>query len=179
MRAFESPDLGGVKLVKTWTARRGAYHGGQARSRQHRHCRGRAAAVPATGARRQQAGGRVVVLFTFTGPAVYTEDKKYQKVEFKDIEANKADFRKDSDNGYVAMVQHYFASAWLLPGAQARNLHAQGGRQPVHGGMITPLGDIAPGASKAQERAVCGPQEEKNDGKAGPRPGTGQGLWLA
>jgi YidC/Oxa1 family membrane protein insertase len=51
---------------------------------------------------------------TFTGPAVYTDAKKYQKVEFKDIEKGKAEFVKQASDGYVAMVQHYFASAWLL-----------------------------------------------------------------
>jgi YidC/Oxa1 family membrane protein insertase len=59
---------------------------------------------------------------TFTGPAVYTEAKKFQKVEFSDIEKNKADLRKASPNGYVAMVQHYFASAWLLPDGVKREL---------------------------------------------------------
>jgi YidC/Oxa1 family membrane protein insertase len=45
---------------------------------------------------------------TFTGPAVYTNEKKYQKVEFSDIEKNKIDIEKSSNDGYVAMVQHYF-----------------------------------------------------------------------
>ena len=51
---------------------------------------------------------------TFTGPAVYTAAKKYQKVEFSDIKKKKADFEKQSTDGYIAMVQHYFASAWML-----------------------------------------------------------------
>ena len=41
---------------------------------------------------------------TFTGPAVYTDAKKFEKIEFKDIENNKADFVKEATNGYVAMV---------------------------------------------------------------------------
>ena len=64
---------------------------------------------------------------TFTGPAVFTQEKKYQKVEFKAIEENKAEFEKQSSSGYVAMVQHYFASAWLLPdGLPRENFRAQG-----------------------------------------------------
>ena len=34
---------------------------------------------------------------TFTGPAVYTDAKKYQKVEFSDIEKGKADIEKTAD----------------------------------------------------------------------------------
>ena len=59
---------------------------------------------------------------TFTGPAVYTDAKKYQKVEFSDIEKGKAEIEKTSPNGYVAMVQHYFASAWLLADGVVRDL---------------------------------------------------------
>jgi hypothetical protein len=36
---------------------------------------------------------------TFTGPAVYTDAKKYHKVEFKDIESGKAEVDKASPNG--------------------------------------------------------------------------------
>ena len=65
---------------------------------------------------------------TFTGPAVYTDAKKYQKIEFKDIENGKVDIPKESPNGYVAMVQHYFASAWLLADGVQRTVHPQGER---------------------------------------------------
>jgi hypothetical protein len=51
---------------------------------------------------------------------MYTDATKFQKLEFKDIEKGKADHDKQADNGWVAMVQHYFASAWLLPDKQPR-----------------------------------------------------------
>jgi YidC/Oxa1 family membrane protein insertase len=93
---FESPDVGGVKLVKTYTFKRGAYDMACARSGQHRHGAGVAAAVPAAGARRQQAAGESSFYSTFTGPAVYTEAKKFHKIDFKDIDNNKADVDKQS-----------------------------------------------------------------------------------
>jgi YidC/Oxa1 family membrane protein insertase len=52
---------------------------------------------------------------TFTGPAVYTDAEKFQKVEFADILKGKAKFAQKADNGWVAMVQHYFVAAWLPP----------------------------------------------------------------
>jgi YidC/Oxa1 family membrane protein insertase len=92
---------------------------------------------------------------TFTGPAVYTE-KKYQKVEFKDIEKGKAEFEKSTPDGYVAMVQHYFASAWLLAdGVQRDNFVRKVGDNLYAVGMITPWARC-PGQTKAVMRA-CSP----------------------
>ncbi len=58
--------------------------------------------------------GETAMVSTFTGPAVYTDAEKYQKISFDDIGAGKAKFTKASDNGWLAMVQHYFVSA-LVP----------------------------------------------------------------
>jgi YidC/Oxa1 family membrane protein insertase len=100
---------------------------------------------------------------TFTGPAVYTEAKKYEKVEFSDIEKNKVDIEKTAENGYVAMVQHYFASAWLLGDGIKRDLFMRKVDTNLYAvGMITALNDIAPGSSKTLEaKFFAGPQEEK------------------
>jgi YidC/Oxa1 family membrane protein insertase len=100
---------------------------------------------------------------TFTGPAVYTEAKKYQKVEFTDIEKNKFDIEKQAANGYVAMVQHYFASAWLLGDGIKRDLFMRKVDTNLYAvGMIVALPGIAPGASQALDAHLfVGPQEEK------------------
>ena len=77
---------------------------------------------------------------TFTGPAVYTEAKKYHKVEFSDIDKGKADIDKEATNGYVAMVQHYFASAWILPDGVKRELFVRKVDTNLYAvGMIAPL----------------------------------------
>ena len=66
---FESPGKGGVKLVKTYTFKRGALRRGVRHEVINTGTRaGLAAAVPAAGARRQQAAGRVVVLFHLHRP---------------------------------------------------------------------------------------------------------------
>ncbi|MDY0105530.1 MAG: membrane protein insertase YidC [Giesbergeria sp.] len=160
---FESPDLGGVKLVKTWTLKRGAY---DIAVRHEVVNTGTAPVAPKLYLQLVRDGnkppGESSFYSTFTGPAVFTQDKKYQKVEFKDIEANKADFAKESSNGYVAMVQHYFATAWLLPeGAQREIFMRKVDANLYSVGMITALDSIAPGASKALDaRLFAGPQVE-------------------
>lgn len=56
---------------------------------------------------------------TFLGPAVYTDQKHFQKITFGDIDKNKADYVTSADNGWIAMVQHYFASAWIPQSARS------------------------------------------------------------
>jgi YidC/Oxa1 family membrane protein insertase len=100
---------------------------------------------------------------TFTGPAVFTNEKKYQKVDFEDIEKGKADFEKQTSQGYVAMVQHYFASAWLLDDAQNRTNFARKIDTNLYAvGMVAPLATIGPGDKLSHTaRLFAGPQEEK------------------
>ena len=168
--SFTSAEVGGAKLVKSYTLKRGAYdlrvthavtnNGGTPISPQLYLQLVRDGNKPA---------GESSFYSTFTGPAVYTEAKKYQKVEFSDIKKKKADFEASASNGYVAMVQHYFASAWMLADSVKRDisLDAVDIGSPVadccyRATMIAPLDAIAPGATKTIEaKFFAGPQEEK------------------
>lgn len=58
------------------------------------------------------AGGSMMVP-TYTGPAVFTEQEKFQKVDFSDIDKAKVDYPKEADNGWIGMLQHYFVAAWI------------------------------------------------------------------
>ncbi len=161
---FESAEVGGVKLVKTYTLARGSY----ALAVKHEVINNSAAAVsPQLYLQLVRDGnkpaGESSFYSTFTGPAVYTEAKKYQKVEFAEIEKNKIDIEKQAENGYVAMVQHYFASVWLLGDGIKRDLFMRKVDTNLYAvGMITQLPNIAPASSQALEaRIFVGPQEEK------------------
>ncbi len=57
--------------------------------------------------------GDSMMLPTYTGAAVYTEQEKFQKVVFSDIDKAKVDYPKESDNGWIGMLQHYFVAAWI------------------------------------------------------------------
>jgi len=160
---FESADVGGIKLVKTYTFRRGAYDIGV------RHDivnTGSTTVSPQLYLQLVRDGndpvGESAFYMTFTGPAIYTEAKKYQKVDFTDIEKGKVDVEKQATNGYVAMVQHYFASAWLLGDGIQRELFQRKVDTNLYAvGMITAAGDIAPGTTKTLEsKLFVGPQIE-------------------
>ena len=161
---FESPEVGGVKLVKTYTLKRGSY---DLAVRHEVVNRSNAPVAPQLYLQLVRDGnklpGESSFYSTFTGPAVYTEAKKYQKVEFTDIEKNKIDIEKQAENGYAAMVQHYFASAWLLADGIKRDLFMRKVDTNLYAvGMIVALPGIAPGASQALDAHLfVGPQEEK------------------
>jgi YidC/Oxa1 family membrane protein insertase len=161
---FESGDVGGFKLVKTYTLSRGSY----AVKVAHQVINtGSVAASPQLYVQLVRDGnkpeGESSFYSTFTGPAIYTDAKKYQKIEFTDIEKNKADFEKTTQQGYVAMVQHYFASAWVLPANTARENFARKVDNNLYAvGMITPFSEVAPGQTKTLDATLfVGPQEEK------------------
>ena len=161
---FESDAQNGVKLVKTYTLQRGSYAIGV----KHEVINtGTAPVSPQLYLQLVRDGnkpaGESSFYSTFTGPAIYTDAKKYQKVEFSDIEKNKAEIEKSSPNGYVAMVQHYFATAWLLAdGVQRENFVRKVDTNLFAVGMITPVTEVAPGQSKTlSAQLFSGPQEEK------------------
>ena len=161
---FESAEVGGIKLVKTYTLVRGSY------GINVRHDVVNSSTTTLSPQLYLQLirdgnkpPGESSFYSTFTGPAIYTDAKKYQKVEFKTIESNKVDVEKQSNNGYVAMVQHYFASAWILADGVQRELFLRKVDTNLYSvGMITPVGEIAPGGTKSVDATLfVGPQEEK------------------
>jgi YidC/Oxa1 family membrane protein insertase len=49
--------------------------------------------------------------FAYLGPVFSTSEDVYEKYDFGDI--NDAPFRKTSPGGWVALIQHYFLTAWV------------------------------------------------------------------
>jgi len=168
--AFESPVQGGVKLVKTYTLKRGAY---DMTVKQDIVNTSAQEVTPQLYFQLIRDGnkpaGESSFYSTFTGPAIYTEAKKYQKAEFADIKKKKVDVEKQSNTGYIAMVQHYFASAWILPEGMRRDISLDavdiGSTMPdccYRVTAISPLDAIKPGQTKSVTATFyAGPQEEK------------------
>ena len=168
---LESPDVGGVKLTKTYTFQRGSY----VIAVKHEVVNvSQETVTPQVYYQLVRDGnapeGESSFYFTFTGPAIYTDAAKFKKVDFKDIEKRTATDKPShdvaGDNGWVAMVQHYFASAWLLGASADEKRPREFFTRKVDAnqysvGMIVPLNALAPGASQTLEaRLFAGPQEE-------------------
>ena len=190
---FTSQEMGGVKLVKTYTLRRGAYD----IAVKHAVTNTGAAAVSPDLYLQLVRDGNIPISktpppkllqwfgvkntpsfsSTFTGAAVYTDTKKYQNFEFAKIKkmkgtdpAKTGDYEQNSTSGFVAMVQHYFASAWILPDGVARTnalttFEIPGSTVPdccYRVSMRVSMDAIAPGATKTVDATLfAGPQEEK------------------
>jgi YidC/Oxa1 family membrane protein insertase len=167
---FESPVLSDVKLVKTYTFHRGSYVVDVAHEVLNT---GVAAVRPFLYFQLVRDGnpapGPTGPYSTFTGPAIYTSTSHFDKIEFKAIEkrdsAGKSSHQYAPD-GWVAMVQHYFATAWIVDksttalaqwdfftGKLDANLYSVG--------VIVPVGEVAPGKTKTVDaKLFAGPQEE-------------------
>ena len=50
---------------------------------------------------------------TYAGGVVYTEENKYQKISFDDMADENLNVK--TTGGWAAMIQHYFAAAWVPP----------------------------------------------------------------
>lgn len=100
---------------------------------------------------------------TFTGPAVYSSEDKYQKISFSDINKNKANYIHEANNGWIGMVQHYFASAWVPVQDQIRHnevLRVADNLYAIR--AIQALGNVEPGQSQVHQAHLwVGPQDQQ------------------
>ncbi|NEX63595.1 membrane protein insertase YidC [Noviherbaspirillum galbum] len=155
-------DQGGVKLTKTYTFKRGDYAIGL------RHDVANTGAAPVNPSLYLQLvrdgskpEGESRFYSTFTGPAVYTSADHFQKLDFEKIEKGKAEHATKSNDGWIALVQHYFVSAFIAPENVTREIFTKKVDTNLYAvGEIFPLGTVAPGATVSNEsRLYSGPQE--------------------
>ncbi len=155
----------GVKVTKTFTLTRGNYTVDVA------HEVSNMASMPWTGSQYRQlqrnaAGKSMALVYTYTG-GVYAGTKPdgerlpYEKVNFDDMA--KVALDTSLSDGWVAMIQHYFLSAWVPSDKQELNrfytLTSQNGAPLYTLGMISPAKTIAPGESATfGSRLYLGPK---------------------
>ena len=106
-------------------------------------------------------GNMFTGIVTYTGPAVFTDAKKFQKVEFAQIDKGKQDHIKQASDGWIAMVQHYFVSAWLPANNQAREYFTQKWPNQLYSaGYKVAMPTVKSGESgKVETSLYLGPQE--------------------
>ena len=162
---LEAPAANGGKVAKTYVFQRGSYqievrHDGVAPGA-HAYYQITRDGKPAEG----QNNSMMMGVVTFTGPAVFTDAEKFQKVEFADILKNKAKFAQKADNGWLAMVQHYFVAAWLpAAGTQREYFMRKVGEDLYSAGVILPVG----ADGKSTISLYAGPQEQDKLEKIAP-----------
>lgn len=160
---FEA-ESGGLKVTKSFTLHRGRY---DVDVRHDLTNTGGAPVRPALYLQLQRDGNNPPdtssFYHTFTGMAVYSEQDKFQKATFSDIEKKKASYAKQADNGWIAVVQHYFATAWIPPEGKLRTnelLEVQNNLYAAR--SVEAVGEIAPNASATVDSHLwVGPQDQK------------------
>ncbi|WP_225721370.1 membrane protein insertase YidC [Candidatus Vallotiella sp. (ex Adelges kitamiensis)] len=168
--SFQSPIKGGVRVMKTYTFTRGSYVIGVDTKIENIS----ATPVKPTAYMELVRDDTLVETphfsHTFIGPAIYSEQRKFQKMSFSDLNKNKQDYTPLAYNGWVAMVQHYFASAWIPQEGVLHQFYADKcGYDLYRVGIKEPVQNIPPGESiHVVARLFAGPQEERKLQKIAP-----------
>ena len=160
---LEATSPEGVKVAKIFTLHRSSY-----RIEIAEEITNRTAAPLATHAYFQltrdakSPAGDPHMVQTYTGAAVYTAQDKFQKVAFSDIDKGKASYPKTPDNGWIAIVQHYFVAALLPQDKTPREIYMRKLADDLYAvGVIVPVGPVAPGATARVEVPLyAGPQDQ-------------------
>jgi YidC/Oxa1 family membrane protein insertase len=168
---LEAPPAQGVRVAKIYRFHRGSYVIDVA----HEIVNQRPTAIQPFGYFQlvrdsKPPAGDSAMLPTYTGAAVYTDKEKFQKVDFGDMDKGKTPYPKNSSDGWVAMLQHYFLSAWLPKNGTPREFFVRrldGGLYAA--GVILPAGTIESGNSATLSAPLyAGPQEQDKLAKLAP-----------
>ncbi len=119
--------------------------------------------------------GETRFMNAFTGPVVYTDEAKFQKIKFKSIDEGKAEFQKSAKDGWIGMLQHHFVAAWLPKNGAARSYYTDKLADDLYSvGYKQQHGTLDPGQTVTLTTALyAGPQVQKYLEAAAP------GLQLA
>jgi len=166
-------EAGGVKLTKTFTFKRGDY------VVDVRHDVTNTGAAPVSPTLYLQLAhdgnkpaGDSFFNSSYTGPTLYTEEKRYEKLKFETLEKEAQEAAKTgkpmlqdhatkADNGWIAISQHFFVSAFIPQPKSMHDIVTEKIDTNVYGISVKqPLGTIAPGATVTNDaKLFSGPQE--------------------
>lgn len=155
---WESED--GIRVTKTYVFTRGSYQVGleyQVENgsdapytfNQYRQLKRK----PATSDERQQ------FVHTYIGGVYSNPENRYEKVSFGDMEDD--NLNTSATNGWVAMIQHYFAAAWIPTPDETNTAYTRylPGENRYLIGLVSSAQTLAPGAQgSARTTSYIGPK---------------------
>lgn len=99
--------------------------------------------------------------YSFFGIGFYSPDEKFEKIKFDDV-ANEP-FKRSFSGGWLAMVQHYFFTAWIPPAEQidsySTQVYSPTGLPRYIARAVSPPEDVSAGSShEFQSRLYLGPK---------------------
>ena len=106
---------------------------------------------------------------SFTGFAVFSEARKFEKVHPSDLDKGPAEHVARADDGWLAFIQHYFVSAWLPPRGVQRDYVLEKRQDGSYAGRVLVPANVAAGATARIAAALyAGPQEQRRLQAAAP-----------
>ncbi len=109
---------------------------------------------------RPDGSGESAFIYTYTGGVIYSEEEKYEKLEFDDMAEN--NLSRDVDGGWAAMIQHYFLAAIVPPADETNHFYSKApGDDRFVLGMVSPSKTVDAGQSDAfTTRFYVGPKDQ-------------------
>ncbi|RME34369.1 MAG: membrane protein insertase YidC [Gammaproteobacteria bacterium] len=164
---WEGPD--GLRVVKTYRFERGSYlidvryevHNGSSHPWSGRYY----AQLSHKAVERKAGLGSIQ---TFTGAAISSPEKRYEKLGFDDLE--EAPLDREITDGWIAMLQHYFVSALLPPRQESDHYYSKKLPDAVYLiGLYGPTVEAPPGGEVTlRHRVYAGPKLQKVLGSIAP-----------
>ncbi len=152
----------GLKIIKTFTFYKGQYAADITYEIQNNSSENWTGSAYAQINRTEPTEKGSRFIYTYTGAVISTPEKRYEKIDFGDIEDNKLSV--DITDGWVAMLQHYFFTA-LIPGSKEEPYHyytLNPDQRSYVIGAITPSKNIPAGTSdRITHRFYAGPKLQK------------------
>lgn len=105
---------------------------------------------------------------TFTGGAYYTDADKFKKIKFSEMADRNLSLK--TKDGWIGVIQHYFASAWIPKAGTPQEFYTKQLTDNLYAvGVVNPIGNIAPAATNEISATLfSGPQTEADLEAAAP-----------
>ncbi|WP_133408524.1 membrane protein insertase YidC [Parashewanella tropica] len=151
----------GVKYVKTFTFTRGKFNVGV--SYDINNTSSQALQVQMYGQLKESIKEHETSMMmpTYRGPAFSTQDTRYEKYKFDELVKNP--LKQHTLGGWVAMLQHYFVSAWVPPAGDKNTIYTStsaGGLANI--GFRGAVYDVQPGTSQSiHSEFYVGPKDQE------------------
>jgi YidC/Oxa1 family membrane protein insertase len=71
----------------------------------------------------EEDGNNKNFIRTYEGPVLYSTEEKYEKIDYDDL--NSSDLSRKNIGGWSAMIQHYFATAWVPPATEENHFYTK------------------------------------------------------
>lgn len=100
---------------------------------------------------------------TFSGFAMYTDQNRFEKISFSDIDKNNLSHASHTNDGWISFIQHFFVTAWVPEEGKERHYNIRKIASNLYAiSTIEPLGTIQPEATVSSNSVLwVGPQAQE------------------